>query len=127
LTGGSTPGDLQSRAPVGPGFKLRVYSRKWGHDDVYTVIRTPAGWHVQFIRIGGQCDPTGRPFLFQNLDHDEIRYPPDLGQRLHRLWREVPMMSEEEVQERLDAIANHLRSHEKAAGAPPRARSPKAQ
>lgn len=97
-------------------FKLRVYSRRWGHDDIYKLWRADAGWKVQFIQIGGQCDPAGRPYLFENLEHDAIQYPPDLAQRMHRLWREAPMMTTEEIQSRLEMIADHLRAHEQAAG-----------
>jgi len=106
-----------SRTPLAAQeFTLRVYSRRWGHDDIYKLWRTASGWMVHFIKIGGQCDPSGKPYLYENLAHDGVAYPQDLPQRMHRLWREAPMMSHDEIQARLEVIANHLRAHEKAMG-----------
>src|SRR2546428_12170866 len=85
---------------------LRVYSRRWGHDDLYTVCRTDTGWYISFVSIGGDCDPSGYPYLFDNLKQDSIRYPPTLGITMRSLWRRINAsnLTREQIQRELNTI-----------------------
>ncbi|MBT4288918.1 MAG: hypothetical protein HOD92_16450, partial [Deltaproteobacteria bacterium] len=44
-------------------FKFPVYTRRWGHEDFYKVVRTSSGWNIGHLRIKGDCDKGGRPAL----------------------------------------------------------------
>ncbi|MBN3346146.1 hypothetical protein CF050_04455 [Clostridium botulinum] len=81
-------------------FDLPVYSRRWGHKDIYTIVRCENGWEVTFNAINGLCDKSGNPVLLKILDHDFINYPHDLGGYLEFLWNQANEngLSHEEVQ-----------------------------
>lgn len=88
---------------------LRVFSRRWGHDDNYAVERTADGWRIE-RSSGGECDKKGEPYLSRNLDHDSINYPADLGEYMEWLWEqtEEQNMSEKEIQKALDALGEWI-------------------
>lgn len=73
-------------------FSIEIYSRRWGHDDIYRFKRTKAGWHIAHMqeydtgrdgRVGAR-EGTG---LFALLDHDSINYPEELPGYLEYLWK----------------------------------------
>ena len=86
---------------IGAEFSFRVFTRRWGHDDTYKVIRTKDGWDISHIAIGGPCDKSGK--------HQERGHPrrgvggewparghagaqkPDVGHALERGKRQVPI------------------------------------
>lgn len=96
-------------------MELKVFTRRWGHDDVYRVERTATGWHIDHIAIGGDCDKTGAPYLFENLDHDSVNYPEDLGQYMEFLWNKAEElgMSDEQIQEQLDDLGRWISESER--------------
>lgn len=100
---------------IGKQFKFKVYSRRWGHDDVYKIVRTAEGWDIHHLNIGGPCDRGGRPFLFQNLNHDSINYPSGLEDMMEALWELAASkgLSEDQVQKGLNDLANWVSSTEK--------------
>ena len=71
---------------MGAEFEFRVYSRRWGHDDLYRMRRTKKGWEVKHTLIGGPCNRGGQPYLFENLEHDSIEYPCGLHTYIENLW-----------------------------------------
>jgi len=93
---------------LGDKFTFRVFSRRWGHDDTYTIKRTATGWDVSHIMINGPCDKGGRPFLFRNFDQDSIRYPSSLADNLEWLWERAATagLSHDQVQEALQQLAD---------------------
>ena len=97
-------------------MELEVYSRRWGHTDRYKISKTANGWYVDHERIKGECDETGEPYLFKNIDQDGINYPKDLGGYMEWLLDESTKknMSEEEIQEQLDLIGEWIQITEKA-------------
>ncbi|NVN92528.1 MAG: hypothetical protein HXX11_18290 [Desulfuromonadales bacterium] len=97
-------------------MKLEVYSRRWGHNDAYTVKLTDTGWNVSHVAIGGACDKRGMPYLFENLDHDSINYPESLGDYLTWLWEKAAgnKMNEQQIQEALIQIGHWICETEKA-------------
>ena len=95
-------------------MKLVVYSRRWAHDDVYTINKTENGWYVRHLAINGECDKTGSPYLFENLDHDSISYPSDLGICMEYLWDESKDKDESWLQERLNELSEWIKNVEKS-------------
>jgi hypothetical protein len=95
---------------INADFKLKVYSRRWGHNDTYKVKRTETGWEIGHISISGECDKTGTPFLFKNLDHDSINYPEDLGGYMEYLWDQAYQkgLSHEQVQSALNELGEWI-------------------
>ena len=83
---------------------FKVYSRRWGHEDVYLIERTSGGWKVEFASMRGECAKDGSPHLFEILDHDFISYPSDLGSYLERLWTKAKedYLSDAEIQSYLE-------------------------
>jgi hypothetical protein len=86
-------------------------SNRWGHADTYTLTRTARGWEVFFLGIGGICNKSGAPYLFENLEHDGIDYPQSLGDRLEFLWTQARerRMSARQVQQAFNSLAKWLR------------------
>lgn len=93
---------------IGEQFEFRVYSRRWGHHDIYRIIRTTLGWDVNHFAIGGPCDKGGRPFLFDNFRQDSIQHPHRLNGWFEWLWDQAESkgLSKEEVQEALNELAS---------------------
>ena len=91
--------------------------RRWGHDDTYRLKRTEAGWSIRFISIGGPCDRGGRPYLYENLQHDSIAFPDNLPWWFEWLWDQARTqgLTAEAVQGALDQLAAWLRSIEENA------------
>ncbi len=97
-------------------FKMRVFSRRWGHPDSYLLKKTNQGWFVHFQHHKGYCDKTGSPFLFKALDHDSINYPEALGGYMEWLWETASTenMGVNEIQEQLDILAEWISVTEKS-------------
>ena len=97
-------------------MNLVVYSRRQGHNDTYRIAKTPSGWEVHHIAIGGACDKQGQPYLFENLDHDSINYPADLGGYMEFLWNEADAKgwSDADIQPYLDIIGTWIQQVEKS-------------
>jgi hypothetical protein len=95
---------------------MEVYSRRWGHNDRYTVERTQTGWNIFHVVIGGVCDKRGAPYLFMNLHHDSINHPEALGEYMEWLWDKAQQqtMSDDLVQLALDQIGVWIQKTEKA-------------
>ena len=104
---------------LGEEFTFEIYSQRWGHPDTYRLVRTPTGWNVHFISIGGPCDPRGEPYLYENLRHDSISYPSTLPDHLEELWRHASAegggLTREQVQDRLDGLAKWVSETERNA------------
>jgi len=101
---------------IGKAFQFKVFSRRWGHDDVYHMTRTKTGWDVTYISIGGPCDKSGKPYLFANLQQDAIDYPAGLGGWLEWLWHRAKEdgLTAAQVQSSLDQLAQWVRNTEQS-------------
>lgn len=97
-------------------MNLTVYSRRWGHDDTYTVEITNTGWNISHVAHSGDCDSFGKPYLFTILDHDSINYPEELGGYMDWLWRTAneQNMDETEIQKHLDELGAWIQTTEKS-------------
>ena len=95
-------------------FRFKVYSKRWGHEDTYTITRVKEGWKIQHISINGISNREGEPFLFKNLEQDSISYPSTLGSLLEQLWKLGENgISENEMQAKLNEISNWVIETEK--------------
>jgi hypothetical protein len=95
--------------------RFEVFSRRWGHNDSYRVERTEEGWTISYHAIGGPCDPTGEPYLYDNLRQDGINYPADLGSYLAWLWERAKTenLSDDEIQKYLDQLGQWIQITER--------------
>jgi hypothetical protein len=98
-------------------FEFRVYGSRFGHDDIYRLKRTKTGWHFSFNAYKGNTDHGGSPVLNQALEHDFISYPSTINDYIGSIWREAADkgLSVEEVQDRLNQVADWVSSCEKNA------------
>lgn len=96
-----------------------VYTRRWGHPDVYRIERTIDGWKVLHISINGKCDKDGEGALMKNLQHDSVFFPEDgVKYALSELWEKAEdgSITLEELQKKLQQIADWISSVEKVVG-----------
>jgi hypothetical protein len=100
-------------------YDFGVYSRRWGHNDNYSIEKTDTGWKVKHLRTNaddGNCDKQGNPYLFNELNQDSINYPADLGEYMEYLWDEATNknMNDDEIQEHLNVISEWIQIVEKS-------------
>lgn len=106
-----TANDDPEDITIGQEFELKVYSRRWGHEDVYKLTRTESGWELShFSNKSAPCDRGGRPFLYENLNHDSINYPEALPEYLAWLWEQAATkgLCKKQVQDELDLLSNWI-------------------
>lgn len=86
-------------------FEFKVYSRRWGHYDLYQVSRTVEGWNVDFLMTGGKGDKKGSAILYC-LKHDSINYPCHVEDLFEDIWNFAD--SQEIDVERLASLMNQV-------------------
>ncbi len=96
-------------------MELVVFSRRQGHDDTYQVEKTGTGWRISFLSIGGECDKSGAPFLYSNLDQDSIKYPKSLPDYMELLWQDAydQKLTDDQIQDKLDQLGAWIQITEK--------------
>ncbi|MDP8239848.1 MAG: hypothetical protein P9X24_12225 [Candidatus Hatepunaea meridiana] len=102
---------------IGEEFEFKVYSDRLGYKDVYRLKRTDIGWYINYFGIEGQCDRSGFPILYRNLQHDSIQYPQQLEDWIEQIWFKAKDegLTKEQVQKALDDIAEWISKIEKLA------------
>lgn len=112
-----TANDDPEDQTIGQAFTLSVFSRRWGHNDTYGLVRTSTGWDIGFMGSSStiRCDKKGYPNLYKRLEHDSINYPEDLKGYIEYLWNaaQIKGLSKEEVQKCLDDIGEWISMCEK--------------
>ncbi len=92
---------------------IKIYSRRWEHNDTYSVERTFKGWTVNFHleRTGNKKGEA----LIETLKHDFINYPHELGTFMWHLWNKADSneMTVDELQKDLEQIADWINACEK--------------
>lgn len=100
----SKKGDINLNQEI----EIRIYSRRWGHEDRYSIIRTTKGWDVHFHqeKKGGKEGEA----LINTLRHDFINYPNSLGNFMWHLWNKAENneMTVEELKYDLERIARWI-------------------
>lgn len=115
----SLEGDVNLNLPI----KLRIYSSRWGHDDIYSVKRTMTGWNFKHLSYDENCSKDGtlngdkNDGFFRILAHDSIQCPYDgVKYALETLWKSADStgMSIKELEIKLQDIGNWINAVEKA-------------
>ena len=100
----SKKGDMN----LGKSIDIDIYSRRWGHKDRYSVMRTIEGWSVTMHqeRVGNREGEA----LIKTLEHDFINYPKNLDMFMLHLWNRADRdeMDVEEMGAHLQSIAEWI-------------------
>lgn len=96
---------------IGHEFELKIFTRRWGHDDIYKIKRISSGWEISHMPIFGICDKSGKPYLYENLKHDSVNYPEALPGYMEWLWEQAAEqgMLHGQVQESLDQLGEWIK------------------
>lgn len=103
-------------------MEMRIYSNRWGHEDIYIVERLENGWNFKHLMFDensskdGTVDGSYKEGFFKILNHDSIHFPFEVIKRaLEQLWESADSrkMSVEEVQERLQDIGTWIGNFER--------------
>lgn len=94
---------------------MLIYSRRWGHDDRYTLIRNEEGWHVSHQTYAGQSGRDALQVLIPSLRHDSIKFPNQLGDVMVDIWNQAAEygLPHEEVQSMLNEVAVWINATER--------------
>lgn len=89
---------------------FQVKSKLRSRPDKYKVSITSSGWSIQNLVIGGDCDQSAKPYLFNNFDQDSVIYPNDFHCYFSYLWEEAKRkkLSEDEIQIHLNELSEFL-------------------
>ncbi|MDH4424331.1 hypothetical protein QEZ44_23775 [Bacillus cereus] len=111
-----TANDDPADQTLGDTFTLVVYSNRWGHTDNYEIVRNAEGWHVSHLSLSEQGGKDAMGGLDVVLRQDYISYPYNLGFVMESLWEQAATrgLSHEQVQERLNEIANWINATERS-------------
>jgi hypothetical protein len=96
-----------------------VYTRRWGHNDVYNIKRTVDGWNLESSTNGSVCEKDGTGALFNTLEHDSVFYPKEgVEFALKELWMQADegALTLKELQDRLQQIADWISVVERSVG-----------
>lgn len=95
---------------IGKKFDFKVYSKRQGSKDNYKFLRNENGWEISYMTIGGECDKSGSPYLYENLKQDFIEYPNGLPGYLEWLWykAEKEGLNKQQVQTGLNKLADWI-------------------
>jgi hypothetical protein len=63
----------------------------------------------------GDCDKSGRPHLFKDLEHDSINYPEGLGGYMEWLWdkAQAQSMNDNQIQQQFDILGSWIQEVER--------------
>lgn len=115
----SIEGDYNLNSPM----KMRIYSSRWGHDDIYSVKRTMTGWNFKHLSYDVNCSADGsldgskKDGFHSILAHDSIHYPYDgVKYALEILWKKADStnMSIKELEGQIQEIGDWINAVEKA-------------
>ncbi|EWG09313.1 hypothetical protein [Cytobacillus firmus] len=97
-------------------FEFRVYTRRWGHYDLYQITRNKDGWFISHLSHKGQGGKNAEPVLSYILRHDSVSYPQNLPRIMEDIWirAEDEGLTKEQVQEMLNQVAEWVSIVEKS-------------
>ncbi len=100
-------------------FELKIYCRRNKGYQNYGIEKIENGWDIRYMQTRFDtsiCDKKGSPNLYNQLNHDSINYPEDLGFYMEYLWNTATEdnMTDEEIQEHLNEIGTWISTVEKA-------------
>lgn len=106
-------GKIGVMATVGRMFDFKVFSRRFGHDDNYSVTLEEDGWTIVSQGMGGKCDPDGNPGLYANFRQDSIHHSDDVGSGFAWLYKNRMDLSDQEMQDGLQRLADWVSETER--------------
>lgn len=91
-------------------FYMNIYTRRWGHDDRYKLVRNSDGWYVDYLTYQGQAGRDAEPMLSDSLKHDSVSYPRNLDLIMEDIWvrAQDEGLTHEKVQEMLNEVADWI-------------------
>ena len=91
-------------------FEFKVYTRRWGHYDLYNIIRNKDGWDISHLSHKGQGGKNAEPILSYILRHDSVSFPRNLPDIMEDIWirAEEEGLTKEQVQEMLNQVAEWI-------------------
>ena len=102
---------------LGIEFDFRVYTRRWGHNNHNTLIRTENGWTITGASTfdNHDADKSGKPAVFDALQHDIVSYPYNIGEMLEWIWKKASEGADIDViKKAINDLANWISLCEKA-------------
>jgi len=111
-----------SDASLNKKMNFEVYTRRWGHKDIYTIERTVDGWDCRHISINGKCKKNGEGSLFLNLEHDGVFFPKEgVAYAMQTLWDDADdgKIDFDELSDRMQQVADWISTVEKSVNAQP--------
>lgn len=120
--GGITWDNLEGDVNLNSPMKMKIYSTRWGHDDVYSVKRTVTGWNFKHLSYDYNCLKDGtvsgdkKDGFYRILEHDSIQYPYDgVKNALETLWEEADSrsMSIKDLEDHLQDIGDWINAVER--------------
>lgn len=109
--------DDPADSTLGVEFEFRIYTRRWGHYDTYTLMRTDDGWKIKGagVFMKEDADKGGNPVLFEALQHDGVSYPYNIDELLKWLWHKASEGAEkEDLQKAINDLAEWISICEKS-------------
>jgi len=96
-------------------YEMSVYTRRWGHPDVYHIQKNPEGWNVTHMMVGGPGDKTGFPGLKRCMEQDSVNYPAGITDYFEKIWDllESKEIDEAKAQEYFNQLGNWISICEK--------------
>jgi len=67
---------------------FKIYTRRWGHEDFYSIERTKDGWKVYGFSIFN-TNKKAQDLIKQILEHDGVIYPYNLENIFEDLWEKA--------------------------------------
>lgn len=91
-------------------FEFKVYTRRWGHEDLYNITRNKDGWYISHLSHEGQGGKNAEPILSYILRHDSVSYPQNLPRVMEDIWIRAKDegLTKEQVQEMLKQVADWI-------------------
>jgi len=91
-------------------FEFKVYTRRWGHHDLYQITRNKDGWFISHLSHSGQGGKNAEPILSYILRHDSVSYPQNLANIMEDIWSraEDEGLTKVQVQEMLNQVAEWI-------------------
>lgn len=91
-------------------FEFKVFTRRWGHYDMYSIIRNENGWYISHLSHNGQGGKNAEPILSYILRHDSVSFPRNLPDIMEDIWirAEEEGLTKEQVQVMLNQVAEWI-------------------
>ncbi|WP_251034334.1 hypothetical protein [Priestia megaterium] len=93
-------------------FKMRIYSPRWEHRDLYHFKKTRGGWEFENYRCKGEVDKGGNPLFYKALASDSISYPDHLEVYISSTWEKVDTLNKVQVQNIFDELSEWISASE---------------